>query len=420
MKPITAFYCMAALTILLISNAAPAHQLPPNFEGFEDPATCKGCHSAIYEEWAGSYHNTASIFKDQPQEAIYTAYTSAMHAAGKPHSYFCASCHTPTAGNMDKLLSGQSEPDAKDATHMRGVTCSFCHKVEQLVEGEHFNSYKITNGLKGATTVSEPHRVTSANLMASFRGCAGCHGKMINDKGVQICGMEEEGYSDCLKCHMETVDGAPAGGSAKVRHAGHSFPGGHDLGKVKGAVKLSMGAELGRLLVEVQNNTLHQFPSSSPLRVAYVKVEMFDKDGKSVFTNYKDNPAEDPQGQFSRILAKKGRMGAPFWEAAAVFMNSRLRDKEIRTLIYRIPPGAVRATAKLYYMYAPPAAIKAFGIRPDGVIEKAHLIAEGNIAIGGQSLQLPLPPELMPQEGPPPGEPKKPDNLPESPKAPGI
>ena len=192
----------ASVILVSFAQSASAHQIGAGVK-FEDPAYCGGCHKAIYNEWAGSMHARSSRSGDPVHAAVHDAFTKAMTAEGKPATYFCATCHAPTADNMAKLMKGEAAYDPANPTNARGVTCSFCHTVDGVVEGERFNTYNITSGIKGkADTGKSPHGVIASDFASSYLMCMGCHGKMVNAKGGVVCSADQEGYSDCLACHM--------------------------------------------------------------------------------------------------------------------------------------------------------------------------------------------------------------------------
>jgi len=377
MKPWNFLLLIALFTVALSSGVAYAHQLPEGFSGFEDPESCKGCHTAIYEEWAGSMHAKSSKSADPLHAAVHNAFLKSMAASGKPQSYFCANCHTPTADNMAALMKGDAAPDASNPTDARGVTCSFCHKVDGLVEGEKFHSYRVTEGIKGPSKESTaPHGSSYSEFDASYTMCLGCHGKMLNAKGGVVCSMDEEGVSDCLKCHMNEAQGGPVAGSGKKTHASHGIFGAHDAATLRAGAKLDVKMELGKLLVVLDNPNPHYFPSTNPLRVAYVKVEAFDKDGRQVFANFVKDPSEDPKAMLVKVFKAGDKVGVPSWDAEGVAKDTRLMPREERVLIYSLPKEAVKVSAKLFYRFVPQAAIEKFGITPDGTVEKPQLVAE--------------------------------------------
>jgi hypothetical protein len=314
---------------LLFPVYAFSHQLPENFSGFEDPASCRDCHKAIYDEWAGSMHAKSSKLADPVHAAVHDAFMAAMKESGKNPTYFCAVCHTPTADNMDALIKGTAMPDPADVTNARGITCSFCHKADGLVEGKNFNTYRFTDVIKWKETLANaPHKVEASSFMSTQLVCMGCHGKMVNAKGGVICSMDEEGNSDCLACHMPLAEGQPADGSARPDHASHAFPASHDPAVLKSGAVVEAGAELGRLVVILKNPNPHFFPSTNPLRVAYLKVEVFGKDGKLLFANFDKDPSEDPGAMLMRVFKAGDKVGVPTWEADGVAKDTRLKAGE--------------------------------------------------------------------------------------------
>ena len=74
----TRFCLFLAFTALLVPISAFSHQLPENFSGFEDPAACRDCHQAVYDEWAGSMHAKSSKLSDPVHAAVHEAFMAAI------------------------------------------------------------------------------------------------------------------------------------------------------------------------------------------------------------------------------------------------------------------------------------------------------------------------------------------------------
>lgn len=377
----TLFLVLSA-ALLVFAASAHAHQKPEGFSGFEDPSECGGCHDAIYREWEASMHANSSKFADPVHSAVHEAFAAAMKSSGRKPNYHCASCHMPTADNMAALASGDAEPVPPHPANSGGVTCSFCHKVDGLVEGEAFHTYRLTDVLKGPdASMAAPHGLERSEFASSYLMCLGCHGKKVAENGVVICSMDEEGLSDCLTCHMARVDGPPSAGSAKTTHAFHGMHGGHDEDMLKKGATLSMSVEAGRLVVGVYNPNPHYFPSTNPMRVAYVKVEVFGADGGVIFSNFYKDPSEQPDAMFMKVFRSGDKVGVPTWEADGVAVDTRLASKEERVLVYGLPDRAVRARARLYYRLMPGPAIEKFRIPADGVVEVPKLVSEAELVL---------------------------------------
>ena len=93
-----------------------------------DPAACKDCHPAHFEEWEGSMHAYAG------GDPVFVA----MNARGQRETNgelgsFCVQCHAPMALRLGLTEDGLNLDELPAYT--RGVTCFFCHTAE-AVEGE--------------------------------------------------------------------------------------------------------------------------------------------------------------------------------------------------------------------------------------------------------------------------------------------
>lgn len=382
MTKIASVLAMAMAIIASITAGAHAHQLPDGFKGFDDPANCGACHDAIYSEWEGSMHAKSSKFGDPLHAAVADAFAGAMAAKGGKGNYFCANCHAPAADNMAALMKGEAAPDPENVTNTRGVTCSFCHMVDGVVQGEKFHTYEVTDGIKGAVAdVKAPHATARWSFEDAYDMCLGCHGKLVSGKGGVVCSMEDEGISDCLSCHMETVDGPPAKGSKKAAHAYHGMFGAHDPGMLKKGASVSLAVEGGTLKVTLANPNPHYFPSTNPLRMAFVKFTVLGADGSVMYKNFQNSPEEDPQAMLIKVFKAGGEVGVPSWEAEGVARDTRLKPGETRVLTYSIPDGAAKVKAGLYYRFVPPKAMDKFGIRPDGTVEKPQPVSEAEITL---------------------------------------
>ena len=339
---------LAIIFLAILPSGAFAHQYPSEFKGFADSASCASCHKTIYDEWGASMHAQSSRASDPAHNAVFSAFSQAMAKTGKKAPYFCASCHNPA-----------SEAIANANSPMPGIPCTFCHGVEGVSEGKMFNTYNLATTITSLSAQQAPHRVSQWSFAQPFMMCLGCHGKMVNGKGTVICSADLEGYSNCVKCHMEEKAGPPAEGSAKSSHYSHFFPGGHDKEMLKKGISLSLGAEMGKLIVIIKNDNPHFFPSTSPMRAAYLKVVVLDKEGKPIFES--PAPAPGQKELFMRVFSADGQVGVPTWEAKEV-LDSRINDHEERVLTYDLPKGAAKAKAALYYRLFTPAAAAKLGI----------------------------------------------------------
>ncbi len=346
----------AFFLLLMIPAGALAHKLPAGFKGFKDSASCAPCHVTIYNEWSMSMHSMSDRKSDPAHNAVFLAFSQFMAKAGKKAPYFCGSCHSPAA-------AGRPASGAKEAySSVPGIPCAFCHGVESMSGGKLFNTYSLsttTTSAGAVSGVSAPHPVSKWSFASPSEMCLGCHGKMKNGKGTVICSMDMEGSSDCISCHMKKVPGTSTFGVAEKSHYSHFFPGGHDRQMLKKGISLSLTANARKLLVNIKNENPHYFPSTSPMRAAYVKVDVLDRNGKVIFTSPAPMPGQ--KELFMRVFTAGMKKGVPPWMAEKA-VDSRIKTGETRTLTYDIPKGAARARAVLYYRLFTPAAAAKFGI----------------------------------------------------------
>lgn len=223
-------------------------------------ATCTGCHGEIAAEWRASFHAQAQ------HDA---AYQRAFALEPLP---FCQGCHAPE--------TDANRPVPELAADL-GVGCVTCHVV-----GEH-----LLASPRSAETGSgtPPHPVTRSREFASVGACAGCHQFAFPDLAArgQLALMQatvhehaQSGLPDlpCASCHMPRV------GSGANQHLSHAFPGGHDPGFVKGALRVrAERTAANRVLLVLQTERVgHAFPTGDLFRRLEVSVEAIGEDYQTV------------------------------------------------------------------------------------------------------------------------------------------
>ena len=201
-----------------------------------DPATCKTCHPTQYQDWAGSMHAYATddpVFRAMNQRA--------QRETSGALGTFCANCHAPVAVNQGKTDGTNLE--ALDAP-LKGVTCYFCHSIEQ-VTGTHNNPLTLaTNGdLFGPfadPVPGSPHNVSyspelDGTQVESANTCGSCH-DIVNMQQAHVERTFAEwsattlsataGGQSCAECHMVASDGpASTTSPEKIRRVhNHMFP----------------------------------------------------------------------------------------------------------------------------------------------------------------------------------------------------
>ena len=213
------------------------------------PETCMTCHPKQYNDWTGSMHAYAS---DDP---VFVA----MNKRGQSDTAgalgtFCVQCHAPMAVRLGLTTDGSNL--ATVPKYAKGVTCFFCHSVDQ-VTADHNNPLVLANDsvLRGELdhpVSNSAHRMTYStnidiNSLNSSSMCGACHDivtpapnnvklertyeewqKSIFAQAVPVSGPPAP--LSCNGCHMTTFNdvAAEVNPSSPTRAHGrsdHSFPG---------------------------------------------------------------------------------------------------------------------------------------------------------------------------------------------------
>ncbi len=209
--------------IVMVAACGGNAKLP--IEELQDPATCMECHPKHFAQWSGSMHAYAS---DDP---VFLA----MNKRGQREAQlgtFCVQCHAPMAVALGLTDGTNFDPTTLPAG-ARGITCYFCHNVDQIVD-DHNNGLKIAlddtmRGGAGDPADSPAHNSKFDPLMASQTNnsqmCGSCH-DVTTPRNVQL----ERTYSEwqgslfshqdpahelpltCSGCHMQSSDDVIADG----------------------------------------------------------------------------------------------------------------------------------------------------------------------------------------------------------------
>lgn len=366
------------------------HELPKGAVPLAQSKECASCHPTIYNEWKESSHARSSALVNPAHGAVHQAFLKAMKEKGKKGNYHCANCHAPMADNIQELMTGAAELDSNNWTHTEGTGCTFCHRIDSIGEKETFNHYKLN--MDGALYSSNPakkdlpHATEQSSLFTKGEVCMGCHSHKLNKKKVPICMMKDVSQGNCLECHMPEVAGPSTVGIDGKTHRSHTMPGGHDIEMLKKAVTLDAEIiskdEEQHLVVTVKNIIKHTFPSTNPMRMAFVKVVAKDKEGKKIWKQFAKSPLEDRQALFFKAFKAGDKNGVPSWLADGIAFDTRLKAGETREITYVLnDPEIKQVDVMLIYRLFPGKAIKAFGIPENGINEKDYLVAQKSLTL---------------------------------------
>jgi len=358
--------------VLVLALVACGDKLP--VAELQDPATCQECHPKHYQQWSGSMHAYSS---DDP---VFLA----MNKRGQRETNgelgdFCIQCHAPMAIQLGVATGANFDPAALPPA-ARGVTCYFCHNVDE-VTADHNNGLVLAmdQTMRGGAKkpVDSPaHNSAYDTLMASKTNnstmCGSCH-DVTTPRGVTL----ERTFSEwkatifattdpvaflpqtCSGCHMKpTTETIAEGDNVKSRTDGfheHMWPAIDQAltpfpeleaqaaaveRELKSSVKIigtrplgsrdAMGgicvAPNGELTVRVDSLSVgHMFPSGAAQdRRMWLEVRAFRSDNSVVFESGIVPAGQDPEdisdpnlkGFWDRTFKDDNTQAHFFWDVA--------------------------------------------------------------------------------------------------------
>ncbi|MCE9574744.1 MAG: hypothetical protein K8W52_16465 [Deltaproteobacteria bacterium] len=336
-----------------------------------DPETCKTCHQTHYDQWSGSMHAYAA---DDP---VFVAMNARGQAATNGAlGSFCINCHAPMAVKLGLTTDGTNV--ATLPKYAKGVTCYFCHQVDEIID-DHNNALHLADDGVMRGGISNPvdspaHAAASSPLhdgsaRDSSRMCGSCH-DVVTPAGVHIERTFAEwkgtifGHDDprtflsCGTCHMFAKDGVVADVpdvAVPFRTLGlheHTF-GGIDaaltpwpqMAEQRAAIQRDLDpAVVAKICVTPVNGdqielTLdnrgvgHQWPSGAAHdRRAWVEVIAYDDSDQPIFSSGAVADGQDPE-DLSATDPNLWRLGDDvvdannkpvkfFWEVASYTANT--------------------------------------------------------------------------------------------------
>lgn len=353
---------LAALTLSLGSYSAQAAEI--NREGYSSAEICAYCHEDIHKAWSRSAH--ARAFTNPVFSAAYAkAYLKTKGEAKD----ICLRCHAPS-------VHATGDTDVQMPVTREGVTCDFCHTIEDIDLGHPEAVFKLDPGGRKRASMrvikTRRYEDTPAAHQAAYSDwfnraelCAGCH-EVTNLSGIKLgetyTEWKNSGYAErgvvCQNCHMPLMPGKPVDPSVKAVTADvipdHSLA--WSAEEMHGAVELEVlsakRVEGGGFRVELAITNVkagHNIPTGLPSRRLTVSVTILSETGVSVTTTREFG--KKVVGQDGKRLETD--MEA-FIDGVVVVENSSIKPEERRVagfLFSEPPPGKVTVSASAALTY---------------------------------------------------------------------
>ncbi|MEA3521988.1 MAG: multiheme c-type cytochrome [Campylobacterota bacterium] len=306
---------------------------------YYDSKSCGECHEDIYREHTKSMHHKSSILKDEIHRKVAEKVT--------PGKYSCALCHMPSTNDLAGMIRGKHQPKESDVRHQDGVSCSYCHQINNIYHAKAYN-INFTSNVKGQKPTyygnlenpddSDKHSAGKHPFYKNSEVCMGCHSHKENKHGVQVCNTlnQYEKTSDCIGCHMPKYPGPVEKFNKKGRdeYASHEFLGIHSTKMVKKAVNLLLQQTENGIALTISNRMGHRI-ITQPMRLKFAKTVITRK-GKVIWSNFKDSPLEDKEATFVIVFKDENGKASLPGSARGYKINQNLEAVANKTVHYVI------------------------------------------------------------------------------------
>ncbi|MBI5637554.1 MAG: hypothetical protein HZA03_06260 [Nitrospinae bacterium] len=339
------------IMLLLLVVAVPFTAFAKTPAPFKGAAACGACHQDHYDNWKNSLH-ALSYGNPIFQAAYQKAYAE---TAGKA-AQICLPCHAPTA-----RITGDYA--AKDEITREGITCDFCHSVEDVKKGKFV--LKTGDVKRSALKESAPkeHGAAYGEAFATSRLCSGCH-DFTNHLGAKVGNTYDEWKKSqymmsgvhCQNCHMAEMPGRSAKENGRNSIHDHSLA--HSMEKMLGAVRVETkepvrmnDAVLADVLL-VNEGAGHAIPTGTPARTLVLEVRAMDAAGNVVEVKKKVYRKRILDGKGNEMLTD----GDAFLHGKKVSSDNRLLPGESRVETFRFairPKNIAKVAAEVYLSYQP-------------------------------------------------------------------
>jgi hypothetical protein len=353
-----------SLSIWLFANDG-VYQFAPSTD-------CKACHAKIYDEYYTSMHANSTPQKDVIHASVWNKHPQNK----KKHRYGCGKCHTPTADNLNKMLTkgNKALPDINNETHQAGISCAYCHRIKSIQHHKKSNTNIMTHTQKNyfgtlKEKMESPYHgiVSEGNEhMQNGNVCIGCHSHKMNKHSLNVCStniQNEMDKANCVSCHMPKVNGSVSKFNKTKEHSFHGFAGAHfHSNMLKKYVDISILREIESFKINIDNRTSHAL-LLHPLRTAVLKVSV-TRGSKTIKLKNE---------VFLRVIGDKHKPTMP-WKATTTIKNTMIKANEKRVVTYdfKLQKGD-KVKVILGWFLVNPKAIKKLNLEDKKVATKFHI-----------------------------------------------
>ena len=339
---------------------------------FAPSEECKECHTQIYDEFFNSMHAKSTPSKDPIHNAIWK-----KHPKNKKfNQYVCGKCHTPTANNLDDMLTKgkKAMPDINNKTHQEAISCAYCHRIKDIKKHKGSNTNIINKTQKSYYGNSDNrlespyHKIIEQNNKHIKNGniCMGCHSHKVNKHSLTLCATQSEndmGEANCISCHMPKVKGSASNISDTKTHSFHGFSGAHfHSDMLTQYVDISILKNKNDFIITIDNKSPHSL-LLHPLRVGVLKISV----------KRADKTIKLKKEIFVRVLGKDKKPTMP-WNADSVVKDTMIKANEKREVKrdFKLQKGD-KVDIILGWFLVNPKALKKLGLEQTKKAKEFHI-----------------------------------------------
>jgi len=329
-----------------------------DFDNFNPASRCGECHIDIYALWSKSIHARALV------DPVFLA--TFMEDRIQNDDRFkkrCLQCHAPT-------LHYNPELSLNSGIAVEGVTCDFCHSIQDLDLQNTVKPFVVKWGkLKRGPlkdTQSPVHETKHSKIFESGDLCGGCH-EMANMNNLPIITTYSEWKNSyyqkvdtatCQSCHMPLAAGMTVSQKhqkTKRRINLHSFPGGHSRAQLLDALEMKILDETksyGKMTIRLGLTNVgagHYIPTGNPLRKVVVDFYAYDATNRQI---------HNEQVELSKKFADKDGKALStdlgiLLDATSVTEDNRIPPGGTKVLAFQFmaPNEKILVEARVIYVY---------------------------------------------------------------------